>query len=244
MRRCISGHSLVVAAAAAVITTSSGVARAQPEGCGKDTDCKFDRVCREGRCVDVPPAPPPSPAYAPPPGPPPPIPKHRPWRSQRLGIYYLGMLPVAGVNRPPEVAHSVGLQDASRIFEELRFHFAIGYQAQPTAGNTQHGLRTEIIGLGYTFTVLDGKDVQLGIEPVLHVFTLEGYFPTGNLGAELDLGSGWGVLGIFGFGNRHGFLALEPIGMNMRWLRTGDDIPTTAGLGVSWRLRAAVGLAF
>src|SRR6185503_12480920 len=38
-----------------------------PTGCAKDTDCKGDRICRDGACADPSPPPPPAPARPTPP---------------------------------------------------------------------------------------------------------------------------------------------------------------------------------
>jgi hypothetical protein len=153
-------------------------------------------------------------------------------------------VPVAGDNRPPEMAHSVGIESTSRVFAELRFHFGIGYQGQPAGTDMQNGIRSEVIGLGYIITALDSTGIQIGVEPVVYLFNFESYFPSTNHGAQFDLGSGWGVRGIFGFGDRHGYVSLEPIGMDLRWLQAGDGIPTTTALGASWRVRIAVGIGF
>jgi hypothetical protein len=47
-------------APAPAATTPAQVATPCPTGCGKDTDCKGDRVCEAGACVDPRPAPPPA----------------------------------------------------------------------------------------------------------------------------------------------------------------------------------------
>ena len=222
--------------AAGVVASWCSSARAQ-EGCGKDTDCKFDRICRAGACVDT--------RLPPPEGPPPPSHADRPaWRGQRFGIYYLGLIPVAGDIQPPRMANGVGIESFSRVFDELRFRFAIGYQGQPTAGDTQHGIRTEAIGLSYTITALNEGGVQIGIEPIVRLLDIESYFPSSTTGMQFDFSSGWAVGGVFGFGERHGYVSFEPIGMDLRWLQAGDGIPTVAALGASWRVRIAVGFAF
>jgi hypothetical protein len=222
-------------AAGAVILWCAG-ARAQ-EGCGKDTDCKFDRVCQAGMCVDTRPPPPE--------GPPAPLRAERPaWRGQRFGIYYLASLPVAGDIQPPKVAHSIGVESFSRVFDELRFRFALGYVNQPTATSTQNGIHSEVIGLSYTITALDKDGIQIGIEPIVRLFDIETYFPNGTNGMQVDLSSGWAIGGVFGFGDRHGYVSFEPIGMDLRWLQAGDGIPTVTALGASWRLRLAVGFAY
>jgi hypothetical protein len=235
-RRPSPALAVALLSAAGAVTFWCSSARAQ-EGCGKDTDCKFDRICRAGACVDTRPPPPD--------GPPPPSRAERPaWRGQRFGVYYLGIVPVGGDIRPPEMAHSVGIESFSRVFDELRFRFALGYEAQPTATSIQHGIRTEIIGLSYTFTALDSGGIQIGIEPIVRLFDIESFFPSGATGAQFDLASGWAVGGVFGFGDRHGYVSFEPIGMDFRWLQVGDGIPTVATLGASWRIRLAVGVAF
>jgi hypothetical protein len=57
-----------IAAALALTALFTGEAAAQ---CTKDTDCKGDRICQDGSCVAVAPAPAPVPPPAPPPAPPP-----------------------------------------------------------------------------------------------------------------------------------------------------------------------------
>jgi hypothetical protein len=240
MPNALPRSTRLVTAAAFALASLPGVALAQAYyGCGKDTDCKYDRICRAGQCVDAG-------GYRSE-GPPPPPVEKRSWRNQRLGVYYHVVVPVSGDNAPPNTAHGVGIESLSRIFAELRYRFALGYQAQPPAGPAgvlTHGIRSDLLTLGYTITVLDQDGIQVGIEPIVNLFHLETYFPAGAAGTQVDLGSGWAVGGIFGFGSRHGYVCFEPIGMDLRWLRAGEGIPTVAALGASWRIRLSAGVAF
>lgn len=217
------------------------------ESCRARVDCAEGLVCVDNRCLE-----PGEERVAPPPPPPSSSEKNDadiydqqvPWRGNRLGIYYMITPGVGGraglVNNDP--GHSVGLENTSRLFAELRYRATFGYAALPGGGTTIHGFRADMLSLAYVFTAAKSSAVRFGIEPILNLINLETYFP--NSGSMFLFSSGWSVAAILGFGSGHGYINIEPIGMDIRWLVAGAGITTTADVGVQWRGRVSVGIAF
>jgi hypothetical protein len=221
---------------------AGGKCRDEHEGreCGATADCGgflrcIDHVCRSAMPMQTSP---------PPPGAAPSDDEAAPWRPQRIGIYYLATLPVAGNLRSTEVGHSVGIEGASRLFAELRWRSTFGYQAAPGAGTVVHGFRAEFMSLGYLFDVAHTKAVRFGVEPWVNAINLETYFSSSGRGSAYVFSSGWSVAAILGFGDSHGYLSVEPVGMDLRWLLAGDGLQTQADIGMQWRMRVSVGLSF
>jgi hypothetical protein len=212
------------------------------ESCRARVDCVEGLVCVDNRCLkpgeEPPSAPPPSASGS-----------HAdlydnevPWRGSRLGIYYMITPPLAGNLRSMEAGHSVGIESSSRLFGELRYRATFGYAAAPGLGTVIHGMRADLLTLGYTFTAAHSSAVRFGIEPLLNLINMETYFP--NAGSFFIFSSGWSIAAILGFGDGHGYLSIEPIGMDFRWLAAGSGLKTTADVGVQWRGRVSVGVAF
>jgi hypothetical protein len=221
-----------------------GACRDPHEGqaCGATPDCGgvlrcVDHVCRSQATYA---APPPTGA----PGGEPKEDEPAPWRSQRIGIYYLMTPPLAGNLKSLETGHSVGIEGTSRLFAELRMRSSFGYQAAPGLGTVVHGFRAEFMSLGYLFEVAHTKAVRFGVEPWINTVNLETYFYPNGRGSSYVFSSGWSVAAILGFGDSHGYLSVEPVGMDLRWLVAGDGFQTQADLGMQWRLRVSVGLSF
>lgn len=209
---------------------------AHGESCRARVDCEGGLVCVQNVCLK--------------PGEEPPAPGAQgdlydnqvPWRSNRLGIYYLITPPIAGDLRTLEAGHSVGIESSSRLFAELRYRATFGYAALPGAGTVVHGMRADLLTLGYTITAAKSSSVRFGIEPMVNFINLETYFPP--IGSQFAFSSGWSVGAILGFGSGHGTLTIEPIGMDFRWLTAGSGVPTLTGVGVQWRGRVSIGVAF
>jgi len=219
------------------------------ESCRARVDCVEGLVCVDNRCL--------KPGEDPPSAPPPPsaggskadlYDNEVPWRGSRLGIYYLLTPPLGGTLKSVETGHSVGIETTSRLFGQLRYRATFGYAMMPNAQISSgqpaavHGMRADMLSLGYTFTAAHSSSVRFGIEPVLNLINLETYFP--DRGSFFVFSSGWSIAAILGFGDGHGYLSIEPIGMDFRWLIAGSGIPTTADVGVQWRGRVSVGVAF
>jgi len=233
-----------IARAQDVEEPATGTRGGHGESCRARVDCGAGLVCVDNKCLnpgETPPAPPPPPAsgsssnadiYD----------QKVPWRGNRIGIYYMITPPVAGNLKNIEAGHSVGLENTSRLFAELRYRATFGYTAYVGGGSTVHGFRADMLSLSYTFTVAKGDAIRFGIEPVLNLINLETYFP--NSGSVFLFSSGFSVGAIIGFADGHGYFSVEPIGMDFRWLQAGNGIQTTADVGANWRGRVSVGIAF
>lgn len=236
MRMRLMGTVALLSTLAASALAQEETRGARGESCRARVDCGSGLVCVQNVCLK--------------PGEEPPAPGERgdlyenqvPWRSNRLGIYYLITPPVAGDLRTLEAGHSVGIESSSRLFAELRYRATFGYAALLGNGNAVHGMRADLLTLGYTITVAKSSAVRLGIEPMVNFINLETYFP--SLGSLFVFSSGWSVGAILGFGSGHGTLTIEPIGMDFRWLAAGSGVATMTGVGVQWRGRVSIGVAF
>ncbi len=232
---------LVVSAGAIAATLVSQAAWADDElGCTSDMQCSGESVCEGGKCVALNPTTEPAivefhevPMRAP----------ERPpsrWRSVDLGLFYLASPPIAGPLRSSEITQAFGIELGLRMNRELRWSFALAYQAATKDGLILSGLRAEPATLGYRFTVLSRPRWMIGVEPAVRLASIEVYDVTPS-GIDVFLSSGFSLSALVAF-DRRTYLRIEPIGFDIRWLFAGGSVLTDPDLGLQWRLRISLGV--